>query len=94
MYSVVVVWLVESDVVFSVNNEVGSVNVIALNNHFKDLRLMNSTFFHEVNSLVLHHNSVIHIVIELNLHLVLKLTSFVQEFLIFNGISKVFVILS
>ena len=74
LFSVIVIWLIESDIVFCVNNEVTGINVIALDNHIEYFWVMNSTLFHEVNNLILDNNGVVNIVIELNLDLVLKLT--------------------
>ena len=91
--SVIVIGLVESDIVLSVDNEVGGVNVEALHDHLEDLGLMHSTFLHKVDNLVLHHYCVIHVVIELNLHLVLELSLFVQELFVLDWLREVFVVL-
>lgn len=94
MRSVVVVGLVESDGVISVDGEVSGVNVVSLHDPFKDLGLMNSALLHEVDSLVLHHHGVVDVVVQLHLQLILELTSLVEELLVFNWLSKVFVVLS
>lgn len=41
-----------SNIIFCVDNEVFSVDVVALHDLLKDFRLMHCTFFHEVNSLI------------------------------------------
>ena len=74
VFSVIVSWLVESDIIFCVNNEVTSINVIALEYHIEYFWVMNSTLFHKVNNFILDNNGVINIVIELNLDLILELT--------------------
>ena len=92
--SVVVVRLVKSDVVFGVDNEVRSINVVALEDHIEDLWLMHSALLHKVYDLVLNHNSVVNVIIKLNLHLILQLSGLVQELLVLNWLSEIFVIFS
>ena len=94
MCSVIVVGLVESEIVLSVDDEVRCVNVVALNDHLKDLRLMHGALLHKVDDLVLDHHSVVHIVIQLHLHFILQLSCLVQELLVFNWFSEILVVLS
>lgn len=72
--SVIVIGLVESDIVLSVDNEVGGVNVVTLHDHLEDLWLMDGTLLHKVDNLILNHNCMINVVIELNLNFVFQLT--------------------
>lgn len=92
--SVVVVWFIESNRVVSVDNEIASIDVVTLEYHFEYLRLMHSAFLHEIYDFILHHDSVINIVIELDLHFVLELTSLIEELLVFHWLCKVLVVLS
>lgn len=90
----VVVGFVESDVVFSVNDEVACVNVVSFKNHLEDFRLMHSTFLHEVDNFILDNDGMIYVVIELHLNFVLKLSLLGQEVLLLNRFSEIFVVLS
>lgn len=92
--SVIVVGLVESDVVLGVDDEIRGVNVVALDDHVENFGLMHSTLLHKVNDLILNHNSVVNVVIQLNLDLILQLTSLVEELLILNWLGEIFVIFS
>ena len=94
LYSVIVVRLVESNTVVCINDEIAGVDVVSLHDHFEDLRLVHSTLLHEIYDLILYHNSVINVVVKLNLQFILKLTCLVQEFLIFNGFCEILVVLS
>jgi len=90
---VVVVGLVESDVVFGVNNEVRSVNVVALENHIEDFWLMHSALLHEVYYFILDHYGMIDVIIELDLQFILQLAGLCEELLVFDGIREVLVVL-
>jgi len=87
-----VVRLVESDIVLCIDNEITGVNIVALKNHFKDFGLMHCSFLHEVHNFILNDNCMINVVIELDLHFVLKLTLFAHEVLLLNWICEVFII--
>lgn len=78
----------------SVDLEVARINVVTLHSHLEDLRLVNGTFLHKVDNLVLHCNSLVHVVLHLHLQFILQLTVFLQELLIINWVSKIFVVLS
>jgi hypothetical protein len=54
--SVIMGWLEVSDGVIGVDHEVGGVNVVPLQDHLKDFWVMNSSFLHEVDYLVLDSN--------------------------------------
>jgi len=56
-------WLVESDVIFCIDNEVTGIDVIALKNHFEYFWVVDSALFHEVNDFILNNNCMINIVI-------------------------------
>ena len=92
--SVVVVGLIESDVVLGVDDEVGGVDVVALEDHVEDLRLVDGALLHEVDDLVLNHHRVVHIVVQLHLHFILQLTRLVQELLVLHWFGEILVILS
>jgi hypothetical protein len=92
--SVVVVGLIESDGVISVDREVRGVNVVPLHDPFEDLGLVNGALFHEIDSLILHHHGVVHVVVQLHLQLILQLPCLVEELLIFNWLSEVLIVLS
>ena len=51
----VVIRLVEADVVFGVYGEVAGVNVVSLHDLFENFGLVNSSFLHKVNDLVLYY---------------------------------------
>ena len=89
----IVVGLVESDTVISIDNEVAGVYVVALEYHIEYLWLVNSALLHEVDSLVLHNNSVVNVVIELNLHFVLQLSCLVQKFFTFDWLCEIKIVL-
>jgi hypothetical protein len=55
--------------------------------------LMNSSFFHEVDGFILDHESMVTIVVQLNLEFVFQLTLFSQEILIFCWFSEILVVL-
>lgn len=94
LVSVVVSGLVESDRVIRVNSEVRRVDVVALEDHLHDLRLMNGALLHEADDLVLMSDSVVNVVIELHLHLILELTGLVHELLVFGHGSEILTVLS
>ena len=84
----------ESDTVVCIDDKVRGVNVIAFQDHFKHFWLVHCAFLHEVDDLILDRNRMIHVVVQLNLSFVFKLSSFIQEFFVFNWEGKVFTILS
>jgi len=92
--SKVLVWLVETKCFLSVDGEVARVNIVALHDHLEDFGLMNSTLLHEVDDLILDCDGVINVVVKLHLKLVLKLSVFLEEVFVVDGISKVFIIFS
>jgi len=55
---------------------------------------MHGTLLHEKNDLVLNSNRVVDVVIQLDLQFVLKLTVLLQNFLLFYGVSEVFIVFS
>lgn len=61
--SMIVIGLIESNVVLSVDYIVTGVNVVSFQHHVKYFRLMDSAFLHEVHNLVLNHNSMICVVV-------------------------------
>ena len=92
--SVVVAWLVEPNVVFSVDHEVTSVDVVSLENHFKYFWLVDDALLHEVDDFILNNDRMINVVVELNLHLVLQLACLVHEIFVLSWLCKFFVVLS
>ena len=92
--SEVLVGLGEAESFLSVDDEVASVNVVALHDHFEDFRLMDSAFLHEADDLVLDSNGVINVVIKLNLDLIFQLTVLLLEVFFVDGVSEVVTILS
>ena len=78
----------------SVDGKVARVNIVALHNHLEYFGLMNSTLFHEVDDLILDCDGVVNVVVKLHLKLVLKLSVFLEEVFVIDGISKVFIIFS
>jgi len=89
----VVIRFIESDIVLSINNEIACVNVVSFHDHIKYFWLMNSSFFHEVDGFILDHESMVTIVVQLNLEFVFQLTLFSQEILIFCWFSEILVVL-
>ena len=77
-----------------VNHEVARVNIVSLHYHFENFRLVNGTFFHELNALVLNCDSMVHIVIKLHLNLILQLSVFPHEIWILIGVGEVMTVLS
>lgn len=55
---------------------------------------MHGSLLHQVEDLVLHCDSVVDIVVELELHLVLELSILLQRLFVFDWVSEVLVILS
>ena len=92
--SIVMGWLVESDRVVGVDDEVRCINVVAFQDHLEHFWLMDCTFFHELNDLILLADVLIDVVIQLHLGLVLQLTSLGQEIFFLNWVSKVLAIFS
>ncbi len=90
----VVIRLIESDIVLSINDEVASINIVTLENHLEHLWLMNCTFLHEIDNFILDNNSMVDIVIELYLHFIFHLTSLRQEILLFNWFCEVLIVFS
>ena len=88
------VGLVEAHSLSCVDREVASVNVVTFHDHFENFRLVDSAFFHKADDLVLHHHSVINIVVKLNCDLVLELTILAQEVFFVDRVSKVLLVLS
>ncbi len=56
VFSVVVTWFVEPEVMLSVDYEVTCVDVVSLENHFKYFWMMNSALFHEVDDFILNND--------------------------------------
>ena len=92
--SEVFVGLVETHRLSCVDHEVARVDVVALQDLLEDLRLVNGALLHEANDLVLHHHGVVHIVVQLYLHLVLKLAVLPQEDLFVDWVGEVVSVLS
>jgi len=70
-FSVVAVWFTEPDVVLSVDSEVTRVDVVALHHHLEDLWLVDSALLHEIDDLILHHDGMVNIVVQLHLNFIL-----------------------
>ena len=94
LVSEVLVWLGETESLFSVDSEVRSVDIVSLHDHIKDFRLVNGSFLHEVDDLILDSDGVVHIVVKLDLELVFELTVLFEEIFIIDGVCEVLVILS
>ena len=77
-----------------VDREVRRVDVVALQHHLENLRLVHCAFLHKVDDLVLVVDRVIHIVVELSHHLVLQLAGLGHEVLVFRHEGEVFTIFS
>ena len=86
--------LIVSLIVFSVDNEVTCVNVVAFDHHLKDLWLVHNALLHEVHNLVLHQLLMVHIVVQLHLQLILKLTILLQEVFFFHWVCELLVVFS
>ena len=54
---------------------------------------MHCAFLHEADDLVLHHNCVVNVIVELNCDLILELTILAQEVLIIDGVCKIYLVL-
>ena len=85
--------LVESDVVLGVDDESRGVDVVPLEHHLENFGLIYSPLLHKVYDLVLHHDRVVNIVVQLYLHLVFQLARLVQELLVLNWVGEIFVVL-
>ncbi len=88
----VVIRLVESNVVLSVDAEVTRVDVVALHHHLEDLWLMHFALFHEVDNFVLDHDCVVCIVLNLDLELILKLSLLCHNLFGFSRLSKILIV--
>lgn len=75
-----------------VDCEVRCVDVVALQHHLENLRLVHCAFLHKVDDLVLVVDRVIDIVVQLSHHLVLQLAGLGHEVLVFRHEGKVFTI--
>jgi len=78
--------------VVGVDREVSGVDVVSLEDHLQNFRLMHGTFLHQVQNLVLLSNRVVDVVVQLELHLVLKLSVLLQRGFLLHWVSKVLVI--
>ena len=87
--SIVVSWFECPDRVISVDNEIGSIDIVTFQYHFENFGLMNSSFFHEFNNFILLGDGMVYVVVKLNLHLVFELTGLGQEIFIFWRISEI-----
>lgn len=81
------------DGVISVDNEVRGIDVVAFCNHLEHLGLVNCTFFHKLDDFVLMGDSVINVVVQLDLDFVFELTGLVHEILVLWDWCKVLTIL-
>lgn len=88
----VVVRFIESDIVLSINDIVACVDIVSLEDHFKDFRLVHGSFLHEVDDFILNNDGVVNIVIQLNLNLVFHLTLLCKEILFLNWFCEIFVV--
>lgn len=79
---------------FGVNGEVRCVDVVAFEHHFEDLWLMDLSFLHEHDDLVLLGDGLFNIVIKLDLNFVFNLSLFSEEIFILWWESEVFAIFS
>jgi hypothetical protein len=72
--------------------EIRAVNVVSLHDHFEHFGLMHGTLLHEEDGLILYGNCLVHIVVQLHLQLILKLSVFLQKGFLINGVGKVLVV--
>lgn len=70
------IWFVESYIIFSIDDKISSINVIAFKHHIKYFWLVNGTLFHKVNYLILYKDLMVYIVVQLNLDFIFELSSF------------------
>lgn len=57
--------------VVGVDREIACVDIVSLQYLLKNFRLMNGTFFHKVDDLILLNDGVLGVVVKLNLDLIL-----------------------
>lgn len=76
-----------------VDREVSRVDVVALEHHLQNLRLVHGTFLHQVQDLILLSDGVVHVVVKLELHLVLELPVLLERLLVLGGIGEILVVL-
>ena len=76
-----------------INHEVGGVDIVALHDPLKYFWLVYGSLLHEVDNLILYHDCVVHIVVQLYLHFILKLSILFKELFVFYWVCKVLVIL-
>lgn len=87
-------WLTETHRVISVDCEVTCINVVALEDHFEDLWLVDCAFLHETDDLVLLGDGLLDVVVQLHLDFVLDLAGLVEEVFVFWWVREVLSILS
>lgn len=86
-------WLSEAHGVIGVDREVTGINVVTLEDHFENLRLVDCTLLHETYDLVLLGYCLLNVVVQLDLNFILDLTGLGEEILVFRGERKVLSIL-
>lgn len=77
----------------SVDGEVRCVNIVTFQDHLEDFRIVDSSFFHEVDDFILLSDRMVHIMIDLDLNLILELTSLVEEFLLLWWMCEILIVL-
>lgn len=88
----IMIRLIESDVVLGVDNEIASIYIVPFHHHVKHFGVVDSSLFHEIDSFILNHDSMVNVVIELDLEFVLELTLLGEEVFFFNWVSEVLVV--
>lgn len=76
----------DSEVVCSVDGVIGSVNVVSFHDCFEELRMVDSTFFHEIDDDVLRDCTHFLQIIALNSEFILQLAFFGEEFCVVSAI--------
>ena len=93
MHSEVLVGLVMTHGLRSVHLEIARVDIVPLQHHFEDFRVVHCSFFHELNALVLNSDGVIDVVVKLDLDLVLELAILFEEVFVLDGVCEVLSVL-
>jgi hypothetical protein len=78
--------------VCSVDFKVTCVDIVTLHHHLEHFRLMHGTLLHKVDYLVLDCDSMVDVVVELDLELVLQLPVLLQKLLLVYGVGEVFIV--
>lgn len=89
--SIVVIAFLGSEIICSVDNEIGSIDVISLNDSFEEFWVMNNTLLHEIDNDILRNSTHFLQVITLNSEFVLELPFLFQEFSVVSVIKVLLV---